>query len=234
MRSIKQWDLKQDLPLSFYPKKFSKTATEQCHFCSPACYTLRMTSESTSRIILIQAESQQPPTRIELRSDDDVIVLKQLIPEDAEHYFGLVDSGREHLSQHGDTTAEKYLTVESVRRSIEMPNANKYRFGIWDQGIMVGTVNLSILPEHRGESGSWVGAAYIGSNYAARARTLLIDFGFNQLHLQEIISKIAQGNIASQKSVSKSGFVLSDNIIDGGESLMLYVIKNPNITTQDI
>jgi len=150
--------------------------------------------------------------RIILRSQDDTIVLKQLIPEDAENLFQLVDADRAHLSQHGDTTAEKYRTAESVRDSIVHPDPKKpgkIRFGIWDGEIMVGSINLTPLGNDRVESGSWVGKAHTGYNYAARARGLLIDFAFDQLHAKEIVSKIIIGNEPSRRSVKRSGYLYS-------------------------
>ncbi len=167
------------------------------------------------------------PPRIILQSDDDSIVLKQLILDDAEDYFRLVDSDRGHLSQHGDNTAKKYTSVDSVRASILKPNDRKFRFGIWDEGKMVGSVNLTLLDDGSAESGSWIGAEHTGHNYAARARDMLIDFAFNTLGLDKIISKIVVGNEPSRKSVEKSGYVFQEIIDEDGVQEWLYVLKNP-------
>lgn len=174
-------------------------------------------------------EPSQFPNRIILRSPDDSVELKQLIPEDAERYFQLIDSDRAHLSQHGEDTAIKYPTVESVRESIVHPKKPaKYRFGIWDGEIMVGSDNLTPIEGNRIESGSWIAKVHTGHHYAARARRLLVDFAFKQLHVNEIISKITIGNEPSRKSVEKSGFVYSGDIEEDGKKKWLFVLKNPS------
>ncbi len=149
-------------------------------------------------------------SRIVLTSPHDSISLKELIPDDASLYFGLVEQDRDHLSQHGDVTAQKYQTEAAVRRSIKNSGKpQKYRFGIWDNDVMVGSNNLTPKDGNRAELGSWIGKVHTGSNYAARARTLLVDFAFNQLQLDEVFCEIVIGNVASQKSVEKSGFALT-------------------------
>lgn len=163
--------------------------------------------------------------RIILKSEDDSIVLKQLYPEDAERYFQLVDSSREHLSQNEDVTAKKYPTVETVRESIVHPrNPDKYRFGIWEGDIMVGSDNLTPVESNRAELGSWIAKKYTGHRYAGRARKLLVDFAFNQLHLDEVFCDVTIGNEPSRKSVERSGFTLSGE--HGGK--WTFVLKRLN------
>lgn len=173
-------------------------------------------------------EQPQLPSRIILRSKTDSVELKQLIPEDAEHYFQLVDSDRAHLSQFGDVTAEKYPTVEAVRESIVHPaNPNKYRFGIWDGEVMVGSINLIPAENNRTEAGTWIAKAHTGHQYAARAGSLLIDFVFKQLQLDEVFAKIVVGNEASRKSAERSGFILTGEVEEDGVKKWMYVLSNP-------
>lgn len=166
-----------------------------------------MTNENENGLVASE-DTRNEPKRIILNSPDDTISLKQLIPDDAQLYFDLVDFDRDHLSQNEDVTASKYPTVDAVRMSIKKPaSTNKYRFGIWDGDKMVGSDNLTLKENNMAELGSWVGKEHIGHNYAARARKLLVDFAFNQLGLDEVFCEIVVGNIASRKSVEKSGFV---------------------------
>jgi hypothetical protein len=58
--------------------------------------------------------------RIEIYGSDGV-VLRQLIPEDSQPYFDLIEYDRAHLSQFDDDTAAKYKTVEDVLESIVNP-----------------------------------------------------------------------------------------------------------------
>lgn len=169
-------------------------------------------------------EKPQPLGRIVLRSEDDTIILKQLVLDDAERYFQLVDSDREHLSQFGDETASKYPTIESVQQSIIHPsNPNKYRFGIWNGEVMVGSDNLTTVENNRAELGSWIAKSQTGHRYADRARKLLVDFAFNQLHLDEVFSVITIGNEASRKSVERSGFTFEGE----RDGKWIYTFKRP-------
>jgi len=171
-------------------------------------------------------ELQSNPERIILGSDTDTVQLMQLVPQDAESYFGLIAQDPDHLRHYGDETADKYPTSDAVRDSIIYPrNPARYRFGIWDNGVMVGSDNLT--PEENGGAklGSWVGKEYVGQGYASRARALLIEFAFNKLGLDEVHCDIVVGNEPSRRSVEKSGFTLKDEIIgDEGVRMWRYVL----------
>jgi len=171
---------------------------------------------------LLNDEASESVDRIILRSSNDTVSLKQLVPEDARLYFDLVNFDRSHLSQHGDNTAQKYPTAKTVKDSIENPaNMGKYRFGIWDGERMVGSNNLTLMGNNTAELGSWVGKEYIGNNYAARARKLLVDFAFNHLGLREVFCEIVVGNTPSKKSVEKSGFAYAGE----RDGKWIYVLK---------
>lgn len=150
--------------------------------------------------------TSNPKALIEISLPGDTISIRQLSLEDVDTYFELVDSNRDHLSQFGDDTAGKYQTREDVKASMENPQPDKYRFGIWDEGVMVGTNNLRVYDGNIAESGSWVGAQFAGSHYAARARKLLLEFALRQLGVSKVVSKIAVGNEASRKSIERSGY----------------------------
>jgi RimJ/RimL family protein N-acetyltransferase len=160
-----------------------------------------------------------PAERIVVKSDRDTVALRQLIPEDAEAYFKLIEYDPDHLRQHGDRTADKYPDVLSVRRSIEYPeNPAKYRFGIWDDdldgGTMVGSNNLTPKGEGRAELGYLVGKQYIGRGYAGRGRALLVDFAFRTLGLEEVYCDIVVGNDPSRRSADKSDFAYVGIVVD--------------------
>lgn len=156
----------------------------------------------------------QRSDRIILRSANDTLELKQLISEDALDYFALVDADRSHLSQHGDVTASKYPTPESVQASIINPVPGQYRFGVWD-GKMVGLMKLKPLEEGIFETGSWISSYQKGNGYAMRARSLALDFAFSTLKTHKVISKIVIGNDASRKSIEKSGYRYVGETSDG-------------------
>ncbi len=147
-----------------------------------------------------------PKGLIEVSLPGDTVGIRQLSLDDAQGYFALVDTNREHLSQFGDDTAAKYQTIEDVQGSIVNPEPNKFRFGIWDGDTLVGTNNLRVYDGGVAESGSWVATQFAGNHYAARARKPLLEFAFKQLGVETVVSKIAVGNEASRKSIEKSGY----------------------------
>jgi RimJ/RimL family protein N-acetyltransferase len=172
-------------------------------------------------------ELQATPERVVLKSDNDTVQLMQLVPQDADDYFVLIAQDPAHLRQHGDETADKYPTPDAVRDSIVHPkNPAKYRFGIWDNGVMVGSNNLTPEDNGRAELGSWVGKEHIGQGYAGRARALLVDFAFNRLGFDEVYCDIVVGNEPSKRSVEKSGFALTGDFVDDeGVHKWRYVLR---------
>jgi RimJ/RimL family protein N-acetyltransferase len=148
--------------------------------------------------------------RIILQTGDDTIVLKQLIPDDAQRYNDLVSSNMDHLNKygHGATVFPIEFQRELIARWL---HSGHYAFGIWDEGRMVGSDYITIQDENEntGELGSWIAKEHTGQNYAARARKLLVDFAFNTLGLDEVFCAIGVGNEASRKSVESSGFTFA-------------------------
>jgi RimJ/RimL family protein N-acetyltransferase len=148
--------------------------------------------------------------RLILSDELDSVELRQMTVEDASDYFMLVDADREHLSQFGDLTAKKYLTLKDVEISVTNQEGEQYRFGIWDNEKMVGFMKLKRNPEGDLETGSWVGKQYTGNNYAARARRLILQYAFGALGAPRVVSKVKVGNEASRKSVESSGYHMID------------------------
>ena len=170
--------------------------------------------------------------RMEVEGADGVAI-RQLISEDAPHYFNLVDYDREHLSQEHngerDETADKYQRVEDVLESIDHPQRlNRLRFGIWDGDIMVGSNSLDLLGDGRGKSGSWIGKQYVGHQYAARGRKLLLELAFERLGLSEVISEILPDNTYSLRSVESSGY----HYVGDEDGRCVYVITREDFLKQ--
>jgi len=162
-----------------------------------------------------QGESVLPTSERIVLQGNDTVRLMQLVVDDAQPYFDLIAFDPEHLRQNDDDTADKYPDVASVQQSIENPaKPNKYRFGIWDGDAMVGSDNLTLEGKGKAELGSWVGKQYVGRGYAGRGRSLLVDFAFHTLGLDEVHCDIVVGNEASRRSVEKSGFEFAGEFVD--------------------
>lgn len=150
--------------------------------------------------------------------------LKEFTECDSQAIFELIEKNRDHLSQFGDTTSEKYKTVESVKESISNPkNPDRLRFGIWDNGVLVGSVNLTPDDDDKtkGEIGYYLGSEFTGKGYMIKAVTTLSEFAFKNLGYKKIYGKVHKDNIGSQKVLIKSGF------IDGGsvDGDLIFTLK---------
>jgi RimJ/RimL family protein N-acetyltransferase len=176
--------------------------------------------------------NEQDPSRaerIEIDAGIDGIVLRQLGPEDAQRYFDLVDYDREHFKNVGEPTADNYKTVEAVRRSIINPkweDTDKVRFGIWENGIMVGSINYKPLDKTTVELGYWVGKEYVGHAYASKAVQTLVPHLFSQ-GWRWVEAWAAVGNDASRKTLHKAGFTEYPEP-DKGQGLVKFELQNPN------
>jgi len=148
--------------------------------------------------------------RIILKVDSN-IALRQYIVSDSEAIFQLIDNSRDHLSQHGDTTAQKYQTTEAVRDSIANPkNSERLRFGIWDKNVFVGTINITPNEDEEGkpvaEIGYFLGECYQGKNYLTKSLARLIQYAFFEMNILMVYAFVAQENKRSANVLIRAGF----------------------------
>lgn len=145
--------------------------------------------------------------RMIIRISRSEVFLKQLISDDAKEYFNLLNKDRPHLSQHDDTTAQKYPTVESVLKSITHPqNPKKLRFGIWDGDTFVGMVGLTPLRKGVCETGGWTGSKFCRKGYASITRRGLAKYAMHKLGYKRVIAKTHPNNTPSQSMLLKAGY----------------------------
>ena len=159
-----------------------------------------------------------PVIPIEIGAAQGRLHLRQFTMSDAPEIFSLIEANREHLSQHGDTTAEKYPDLASVEASIvPVEQASKLRFAIRDGNVaLVGTVNLSPQTNkpNQMEIGYYIGQDYVGRGYATEAVCILCDWAFKERGLSRIVANTHPDNIASQKVLEKAGF---ERMVEPGE-----------------
>jgi [ribosomal protein S5]-alanine N-acetyltransferase len=148
-----------------------------------------------------------------LSTERDGVTLRRLSAEDACPYFDAVDNNREHLSQFGDRTSAKYPTISSVRESIKNQDPTKWRLGIWDEDIFVGTINLTPHGE-TAEIGYWVDSRHTRRGYATLAVRALSEFSRDKF--LDIMAESVVGNDASVGVLTQSGFeVVSSSSVQG-------------------
>lgn len=142
--------------------------------------------------------------RIEITTQKENVILREMRLDDASAYFESVEANRVHLSQFNDKTASKYPTLLSVEKSILIPeNPDKLRLSIMDGGDFVGTINLT--PENeRAEIGYWIDSRFCGKGYATVAVRALAKFASEKF--ETVFAEVKIGNTPSEKVLEKSGF----------------------------
>jgi RimJ/RimL family protein N-acetyltransferase len=159
----------------------------------------------------------------------DTVWLKRLADEDAAAFFDLIEFDRDHLSQFGMPIAADYTDKRKVLFSIGMQQyrPDLSRFGIWDGDVLVGSNMASLRAGNRAELSTWIGKEHIGHAYASRARDLLVDYAFHTLNVGGVYSRIVVGNEPSRRSVEKSGFTYTGEVIEmDGTRTWHYIRQN--------
>lgn len=137
--------------------------------------------------------------------------LRQYVKDDAPAIFALIDRNRAHLSQHGDITAKKYDTLESVRDSIVPPeHAVRIRMGGWRGDTFVGTVNITPIGDYgTAEIGGLLGEIFQGTGLATKAARAIENWAFNYTNIRKLFAKIQYGNTRSMQVVERLGYSLA-------------------------
>ena len=101
---------------------------------------------------------------------------------------------------------------------------------------LVGAAELNIQDAHNGEIGYSLHPEFWGIGLATEAARLLIDFGFNELHLHRIYATCDPRNIASYKVMEKLGLTyegrMRENLLikDGWRDSLLYSILETDLS----
>src|SRR5205085_1508422 len=142
-----------------------------------------------------------------------------------------------HLSQFGDPTYAKYPDLSSVERSILEPrNPDRLRFGIWDGGLLVGSLNLTprekpVRYDPRGEGsgsaviGYWLGAEFQRHGYMREALTVLTDYSEKELGYRRTYAAAHSENRPSNNVLDYSGYTR----IGESQDLNVYVSQTVGI-----
>ncbi len=132
--------------------------------------------------------------------------LLELLPEDAEAYYALVDRNREHLTQHGDYLDLGEATPETVAEDLADPENRNARFGVWFGDQLIGRVDLNPRTTEDFVLGYWLGREYTGKGYATVACAALIAYGQEALGARAIWAGVTKGNLKSAAVLQRLGF----------------------------
>ena len=140
---------------------------------------------------------------IEIDGGPEGVLLRELTIDDAQRYADLIAYDREHFRSVGEPTADRYQSKEDVEKSFERVS-EKVRFGIWVDGVMVGSINYSPRANNTAEIGYWIGKQYTRHGSAAKATRVLIDHLFGQGYAS-VDAWARQDNTASRKTLVSAG-----------------------------
>ena len=81
-----------------------------------------------------------------------------------------------------------------------------YNFVIFQDKKLIGGIGLSEFNNKSCQVGYWLGQQYWGNGFATETLKSILDFGFEQLNLEEIYAAYKIGNEGSKKVLMKCGF----------------------------
>jgi RimJ/RimL family protein N-acetyltransferase len=138
---------------------------------------------------------------------DGRLKMLQFSVVDAENWFAVIDRNREHFSQYGDETSNKYPTLASVLVSILTPNIpNRLRFGIWVGHTLTGSINLTPVMRGMASVGYLVGKEYCGQHIASDALYATIAYARKEKSWTTLIATTHKDNKVSQRILKHAGF----------------------------
>ena len=147
-----------------------------------------------------------------LRVETDRLVLRSLVPGDAERLFEIY--GDAETMRHVGRTGRPVADLDAARRSLDAIRRHEelHGFAMWalderDGEPLVGVAGLALVD---GE-GPEVEAAYIlrrdrwGRGYATEALRAVLAIGHEQLGLERIVALAYEENDASRRVMEKAG-----------------------------
>ena len=139
----------------------------------------------TERLLIKTPETDDKFELTQLINDKDVIKWLSEIP------FPYTLS---HAEEFIERSRERVLKKES------------YNFMIFQDKKMIGGIGLSEFNNKSCQVGYWLGKKYWGNGFATEALKSILDFGFDQLNLEEIYAAYKIDNDGSKKVLAKCGF----------------------------
>ena len=160
--------------------------------------------------------------RIRISEPDETVQLQQFGIGDARALFEVVDYDRSHLRAFAPNLVQDVTSVDTALTRLANFDTTKIKFGIWDEGLLRGGIDLMPQAGGRAEVGYWVGGEHTGNGYASRATGLLARWTFRTMvSFDTVYAKIRTENLPSQRAISKAGFQL-DGEYNGWLRYALY------------
>jgi ribosomal-protein-serine acetyltransferase len=143
---------------------------------------------------------------------DDHIYLALLEVRHAADLFHLIQSSKQHIREwltFADATQKVDDAQEYIERTLKRFAANDgFSCGIWHKGVLVGAIFLLYIDwaNKKTEIGYWLSQEHQGSGIMTKSCKALINYVFDELKLNRVEIKAAEGNIKSRAIPERLGF----------------------------
>ncbi|MBC5994967.1 GNAT family N-acetyltransferase [Pontibacter cellulosilyticus] len=136
--------------------------------------------------------------------------LRLIQPADASFILqGLSDERvTKYYAVHYDTLEEVQEQMEFYENLIAESTGVWWAFSLQGSDELIGACGFSSVEEGhlKAEIGFWILPAYWGKGYIAEAAKAIIEYGFNEMHLNRIEAIVEGGNVQSESVLKKLGF----------------------------
>ena len=156
---------------------------------------------------------------------DEETEIRLFAEQHADRLFALVDENREYLREWlpwVDTTKTAEDTKKFIKGTLEQFAANEgFAAGLWHRSEMAGTIGFHRIdwPNQKAEIGYWISARFQGKGIVTRAARALVDYAFNELGLNRMEIRCAEGNKKSRAIAERLGFHQEGTL---RQSLLIY------------
>lgn len=143
---------------------------------------------------------------VELATALETVRLRELVADDAGEYHALVRASRTHLTAHGDYGEEVAASLDDVLGGFSQAPALPTRFGVLDEGRLVGRVDLVPVDPPRFGLGYWLAPHATGKGYATVSVAALLDHAAGALGATDVFAGVTHGNASSEAVLRRLGF----------------------------
>lgn len=161
------------------------------------------------------------------------LLLRESIVEDAPVLYEMTNDP-EVMKYTGDVM---FKSVEETKELIRnYPDYQKYTYGRWTTIIketneIIGWCGLKYIEDLKEtDLGFRFMKKYWNKGYGTEASIACLQYGFEQLGMQQIIAQVYKDNGASQRVLQKLGFTYWKELYDKDDSWLVFRIKKEEFT----
>ena len=156
---------------------------------------------------------------------DEETEIRLLAEHHAEQMFALTEENRDHLREWlpwVDSTTSAEDTRKFIKGALDDFAANGgFAAGLYYKGELAGAIGYHKIDwqNRKGEIGYWISARFQGKGIVTRAARALVDYSFDELGLNRVEIRCAEGNRKSRAIAERLGF-RQEGVLRG--SMLLY------------